>query len=188
MVRQYSSWKKNTTTASQSRSGTSRTKQNRTLTTTTTATTTITSTLNESVVHLESIDNSERLDSSWRKKHQWYASTLIVNQHSISLKWNSSLGVISDTLKYIIVKGLSLLKWIKSLGLNFLQIYQCRKRRWHLCHLSGFWNQFCIYSNNWDMGHVCLNTDLVSSDARFCHWMHICVNLQFIVTSIFTFI
>jgi len=60
MVRQYSSWKKNTTIVSQA-SGTSRIKQNRTLTTTTTATTTITSTLNESVVHLESIDNSERL-------------------------------------------------------------------------------------------------------------------------------
>ena len=123
---------------------------------------------------------------------EWYASTqncesaFESDQSEIPL-WAKKEGL-SDTLKNIIVKWLSRLKWIKSLGLNFLQIYQCRKRRWHLCHLSGFWNQFCIYSNNWDMGHVCLNTDLVSSDARFCHWMHICVNLQFIVTSIFTFI
>ena len=94
-------------------------------------------------------------------------------------------GVKSDTLKYIIVKGLSLPKCIQSLGLKFLQIYQCRKTR-NQCPMCVFWTQFCIYYANWDMCKVCpcLITDLVSIDARFYHWMNICVNLLFIVTSI----
>ena len=94
----------------------------------------------------------------------------------------------SDTLKYIIAVSLS--KWIKSLALKFLQIYQCSvgrtHRPGHQCPMCVFWTQFCIFSANWDMCQVCpcLITDLVSIDARFYHWMNICVNLLFIVTSI----
>ena len=89
----------------------------------------------------------------------------------------------SDTLKYIIAVSLS--KCIKSLGLKFLQIYQCRKTR-NQCPMCVFWTQFCIFSANWDMCQVCpcLITDLVSIDTRFYHWMNICVNLLFIVTNI----